>query len=63
MGWLGWTEEQTLQTTVPSIEIALAGRCDMLRQIFGGSDEPAPKPVARPFSIKLFDALFAGGDK
>jgi hypothetical protein len=60
MGWIGWTEEQTLQTTIPAIETAYRGRCKMVSAIFGGS-EPTPAPVsARPFSIELFDAMFDG---
>lgn len=63
MGWLGWTEEVTLRTTVPSIELALEGRAEMLNKIFGkGEPEPEqPKVSARPFSLELFDAMFDGG--
>lgn len=61
MGWIGWTEEQTLRTTIPAIELAVAGRTDMLRAIFGGSEPEQPKVSPRPFSIELFDALFDGG--
>lgn len=70
MGWLGWTEEQTLQTTVPAIEIAYRGRCDMLQDVIkaafgGGEDEKpaAPKASPRPLTMKLFDALFSGKRK
>jgi hypothetical protein len=60
MGWLGWTEDQTLQTTIPAIELAYEGRCDMLRSIFGGGDEPAPAPAAtREMTPELFDAVFS----
>lgn len=61
MGWMGWTEEQTLRTTIPALELAFEGRCDMLAAIFGGAETPAKKPVsARPFSFALFDAQFGG---
>lgn len=30
MGWLGWTEEQALQTDVNSIMVAMEGRLEML---------------------------------
>lgn len=60
MGWLSWTEEQTLGTTIPSILLAYEGRQDMLKAIFGSSEE-AQKPVkkaARSMSPQLFDAMF-----
>jgi hypothetical protein len=41
MGWLGWTEEALMRTDVNSIEMALRGRRDLLKSIFGGSDESA----------------------
>ena len=63
MGWLGWTEDVALQTTVPSIELALEGRAEMLNRIFGGGEPEQPKVSARPFSLELFDALFDGGAK
>lgn len=37
MGWIGWTEEQTLNTTMPGIEAAYHGRMNMLGAIFGTS--------------------------
>ncbi len=61
MGWLGWTEETVLQTTIPSIELALEGRAEMLNRIFGAGEPEQPKVSARPFSLDLFDALFDGG--
>lgn len=62
MGTLGWTEEQTLQTRIPSIEIACEGFWKMQNTLHGGGEPAKPKVSARPFSLKLFDALF-GGDK
>ncbi len=64
MGWLGWTEEVTLRTTVPSIELALEGRAEMINKIYGGGkpEQEQPKISARPSSLDLFDAMF-GGDK
>lgn len=61
-GWIGWTEEQTLNTTMPGIESAHRGRVNMLQAIFGKADEPslAKKPSARHVTPKLFDALFFG---
>jgi hypothetical protein len=64
MGALGWSEEQTLQTTLPAIELAYRGRCEFVSKIIGavfGNNEPAPPPVSpRPFSFALFDAQFGG---
>lgn len=42
MGWMGWTEAQTLSTTIPAIELAYQGRFELLKSIFGGkgADEP-----------------------
>jgi hypothetical protein len=66
MGVMGWTEEQTLRTTVPAIEAAYKGRCDfvsmVLKAVFGTNEPEAPKVSARPFSFALFDAQF-GGDR
>lgn len=61
MGWVGYTEEQALQMTIPALELAYEGRCEMLEAIFGGG-ESADQVSARPFSIELFDAMF-GGDR
>ncbi len=66
MGVLGWTEEQTLDTTLQGIVAALRGRnrliVNILKAVFGDGDgQPAtPKQVesARPMSTELFDALF-----
>ena len=41
MGWLGWTEEQTLATSMPAIVIAYEGRLDMLQALFGSATAPA----------------------
>lgn len=50
MGWLGWTEAQTLDTSMPAIVLAYDGRIEMLQSIFGKGDakadakaEPAPE--------------------
>lgn len=40
MGWLGWSEEQTLDTRMPMIVLAYEGRVKMLKAVFGGGDEP-----------------------
>lgn len=67
MGVMGWTEEQTLQTTIPAIQLAYKGRCDfvsaILKAVFGEADKPAATPAApaRPLTFALFDAMFGGG--
>lgn len=45
MGWLGWTEQQTLDTSIPAIELAFSGRMEMLKACFGAAEEPATPPV------------------
>lgn len=59
MGWLGWTEEQTLQTTIPALELAYQGRCEMLAAIFGGKDSAPAVDNTRPMTPELFDAVFS----
>lgn len=48
MGWIGWSEARTLDTTIPAILMAYEGRADMLKAIFGSSEEnmapSEPKP-------------------
>ena len=67
LGWLGWTEEQALASDVNAIVVAYGGRTDMLRWIFGSSEEesaaPAPQTTAemkQPQTVTptLFKALF-----
>ena len=48
MGWLGWTEEQTLDTTMRGIWLAYEGRGEMLKAIFGGGKDKAGRPLAEP---------------
>lgn len=50
MGWLGWTEQQTLNTSMPAIVLAYEGRMDMLKACFGTGDNPdaPPAEVAAP---------------
>jgi len=49
MGWLGWTEAQVLDTTIPAILTAYEGRMDMLKAIFGESKPPgAPVSESGP---------------
>ncbi len=63
MGWVGWTEEQTLATDMQSIEIAYRGRHEMLQALAG--KEVAPAKVETQDKIQrvamtpqLFTAIF-----
>ena len=53
MGWLGWTEQQTQETSFAAIDQALKGRVAMLQKCFGGGEEapvePAPLPATAIF--------------
>lgn len=52
MGWLGWTEQETLDTSIPAIEIAYEGRLEMLRVMhFGGASTPTPDEPPPPESM------------
>ena len=42
MGWLGWTYEETMRTDINGIEIALEGRAELLKMIFGSSKKEKP---------------------
>lgn len=54
-GWLGWPPAVALATPIPQILVAVEGRLDMLRAIFGSGKEAAPKV---PLAEKL-QAAFA----
>ena len=45
MGWLGWEPDTALRTDVNLVELAIDGRNELLRLIFGSGEpgEPAPK--------------------
>lgn len=46
MGWLGWTEAQTLDTSMPAIVMAYDGRIEMLQSIFGKGETKADEAKA-----------------
>lgn len=48
MGWLGWTEEETLNTTLSAIELAYEGKVDMLKLCFGAPEEEKPEEDFKP---------------
>jgi len=57
-GWLGWTPADTLDATPAEIMEAHAGRLDMLKAIFGSSEQSAPPKDDRPLDQK-FRSIFA----
>ena len=57
-GWLGWTPEQTLESTPAEINEAQTGRVDMLKAIFGSSEKAPPRDT-RPLDEKV-RSIFAG---
>ena len=52
-GWLGWTPDQTLDATPTEIRLAYEGRVEMLRSIFGSSEEDAATTDDRPLDDKV----------
>ena len=52
-GWLGWTPAQTLDSTPAEIMEAYRGRLDLLRSIFGGSDQDRPDTSTMTLDDKM----------
>ena len=46
-GWLGWTPQTALESSPAEIILAYQGRLDLLKAIFGSSDQ-APQPETAP---------------
>ncbi len=51
-GWLGWSEEQALDADMNTIVLAYTGKTEMLKAIFGSTDDnrpskSKPKPTAK----------------
>lgn len=58
MGWMGWTEAETLDTSIPAIALAYDGRIKMLQSIFGkGEAKPDESAPADEASMPLADRL------
>lgn len=51
-GWLGWSEDQALDADMTSIVLAYEGKVEMLKAVFGSSDDKKP-PKAKPSAKKL----------
>ena len=62
MGWLGWTEAQTLATSMQAIEAAYRGRVKMIQAMTGRTPAPTAAPTQGGVHMTplLFDALFGG---
>lgn len=65
MGVIGWTYDQTLDTPMPAITMAVNARRgfvgEILKSVFGESESTAAptSPVSpRKMTPRLFDALF-----
>jgi hypothetical protein len=55
-GWLGWTADQTLDSTAYEIRLAYEGRIDLLKAIFG-SPESKPETDGMSLDDKLKSAF------
>lgn len=56
-GWQGWTPQETLDATPSEIALAREGRVEMLRAIFGGTDD---KPQSDISLDDKFRGVFGG---
>lgn len=67
MGWLGWTEKQTLDTNIPSIILAWKGRQEMMLQgggMFGARNSaPSDLPTKSMSPDKIMGAFRAAAGK
>lgn len=67
MGWIGWTEQQTLATDMQSIEAAYRGRHEMLQSLAGKELRPARietvAPAMTTMTPNMFAAIFGGKHK
>jgi hypothetical protein len=55
-GWIGWTPQQAWEATPSEIIGAYQGRTEMLKAIFGGTDEPEPADTSELFKT-VFNAM------
>jgi len=57
-GWLGWSPEQTLDTPMPQLFLALEGKIDFLKKTnpFGGGGGGGEKKEADPAVIAKHQA-------
>ena len=52
-GYVGWSAEEALNATPLEIRLAVEGRIELLRSIFGGNDEDTPTTDDRPLDDKV----------
>ena len=52
-GYVGWSAEEALNATPLEIRLAVEGRIELLRSIFGSAEEDAPTTDARPLDDKI----------
>ena len=67
LGWLGWSENDTLYADPNAILLGFRGRLDMLKAIFGGKPPPKGPPKGGGGKVlqwgpKLFDMMFRAYD-
>lgn len=62
-GWLGWTPEVTWNATASEILAAREGRLDMLKAIFGKTDETTEVDSSDPSARAVLNALGDLGTK
>lgn len=63
LGWLGWTEQQALETDVNAILVAHEGRLSMFETIGWIERIKQPEKTVKPaeghqLTAELFDAVF-----
>lgn len=58
-GWLGWSPETALDATPAEIQLAYEGRLDMLKAIFGSSENKTSSDADMPLDAK-FKGIFGG---
>lgn len=56
-GWLGMSHEEAMRTNVNNIAIALEGRMEMLKSIFGSGSKDADDENATPMTPDNFRAM------
>lgn len=57
-GFCGWTEQQTLATRIPVIELAYEGVIERLRMCYGSGEPDKPtEPSEKPTGRQIFDVI------
>ena len=61
MGWLGWTENETLNASIENIYLAYEGKREMLKAIYGGGEEGKEVTPSTPEEYNHAMKAFFGG--